>query len=169
MRIPMNRRILDPRYGNNHIDAHFLDALEGDEAKAVESILALHAEQRFTLLIPYSVKAEIEHENTPAHVKKRAREFIYTVPVQLTRPELERVEQARALMRGNAKSGKHDADAFHIVEAEKHGGRYFITNDGRILRKKEDISALLGIRIVTPTEFLAAYEACTQEPGPRGG
>ncbi len=70
MRIPMNRRILDPRYGNNHTDAHFLDALEGDETKAVESILALHAKQRFTLLIPYSVKAEIEHDprsRAPAH------------------------------------------------------------------------------------------------------
>ena len=61
-------------------------------------------------------------------------------------------------MRGNAKPGRHDADAIHIVEAAKHGGRYFITNDVRILSKKEDLSVLVGISVVMPTEFLEAYE-----------
>jgi len=162
VRTPFGRKTLDPRYGNNLIDAHFLDALEGEEAEALERIMRFYAEERFTLLIPHSVRAEIEHENTPDHVKARARQFIFTEPVQLTAPERERVEQARALMRGNAKAGKHDSDASHIVEAAKHGGRYFITNDGRILKKKNEISALLGIKIVAPTEFLAAYEKCCQ-------
>jgi hypothetical protein len=72
----MRRRVLDPRYGNNHIDAHFLDAVEGEEGHAVERILALYEGTEFTLLLPHSVKAEIDHPNTPAHVKARARGFI---------------------------------------------------------------------------------------------
>jgi len=70
-------------------------------------------------------------------------------------------------MRGNAAPGKHDADAFHVVEAAKYGGRHFITNDTRILRKKAEISELTGIDVVTPTEFLARYDAFDAEH--RGG
>lgn len=117
MRVPMNRRILDPRYGNNHVDAHFLDTVEGAEQEAVERILALYRQRKCTLLLPYSVKAEIEHANTPAHVKARARELVFTTPVELTPPELELIARSRDLMRGNAAPGKHDADAFHVVEA----------------------------------------------------
>jgi len=158
MRIPFSKKVADPRYGNNHIDAHFLDTVEGDQTEAVERILGLHQDGKFTLLIPYSVKVEIEHKNTPSHVKERARQFVYTESVGLTQDEQKLHEQTRALMRGNAKPGKHDADAFHIVEAAKHGGRYFITNDRRILNKKEDLSVLVGISVVMPTEFLEAYE-----------
>jgi predicted nucleic acid-binding protein len=131
---------------------------EGAEQEAVERILALYRQRRFTLPLPYSVKAEIEHPNTPAHVKARARELIFTTPVELTPPELELVARSRDLMRGNAASGKHDADAFHVVEAAKYGGRHFITNDTRILSKKAQISELTGIDVVTPTEFLARYD-----------
>jgi len=162
MRKPFSNKVADPRYGNNHIDAHFLDTVEGEQTEAVERILGLHQDGKFTLLIPYSVKVEIEHKNTPSHVKERARQFVYTESVGLTQDEQELHEQTRTLMRGNAKPGKHDADAIHIVEAAKHGGRYFITNDGRILSKKEDLSMLVGISVVMPTEFLEAYEECSR-------
>jgi len=62
-------------------------------------------------------------------------------------------QKVREIMRGNAKEGKHDMDAYHVVESAKYG-RYFVTNDERILRKAKDISALLSIAIVTPSEFL---------------
>jgi hypothetical protein len=167
VRVPMARRILDPRYGNNHIDAHFLDTVEGTEQEAVERILALYRQRKFTLVLPYSVKAEIEHENTPEHVKTRARELIFTEPVELTQPELELVGRSRDLMRGNAAPGKHDADAFHVVEAAKYGDRHFITNDKRILSKKAEISELAGIDVVTPTEFLERYDSFDSQQ--RGG
>jgi len=164
VRKPFGRKILDARYGNNHLDAHFLDAMEGDEAEAVKAILELHANQQLGLLIPYSVKDEIEHENTPDHVKERAQQLSYTSPVDLTEPERELRKEACALMRGNAKPGSHDADAYHLVEAAKHGGRYFITNDKRVLKRQEDISALLGIKVVTPTKFLETYNECAGKP-----
>jgi integrase len=34
VRKPVSKKVLYPRYGNNHIDAHFLDALEGESARA---------------------------------------------------------------------------------------------------------------------------------------
>jgi hypothetical protein len=100
-RKPFGSKALNPRYGNNLIDAHFLDALEGDEAEAVARILELCEAKEFILLIPYSVKAEIDHEHTPQRIKDRARQFLFTEEVQLTQPELDRVEAARTLMRGN--------------------------------------------------------------------
>jgi hypothetical protein len=35
------------------------------------------------------------------------------------------VVEPRDVMRGNAARGKHDPDAFHVVEAAKYGGREF--------------------------------------------
>ena len=168
MRKPFSKKVADPRYGNNHIDAHFLDTVQGEQAQAVERILGLHQEGKIALLIPYSVKAEIEHKNTPGHVKERARQFVYTEPVGLTQGEQKLHEQTRILIRGNAKPGKHDRDAFHIVEAAKHGGRYFITNDRAILSKKDDLSVLVGISVVMPTKFLEADEECSRTDGEGG-
>ena len=51
--------MLDRKYGNNFMDAHFPDAMQGDEAEAVERVMAFHAAQQFTLLLPYSVKDEM--------------------------------------------------------------------------------------------------------------
>jgi hypothetical protein len=57
--------MVDPRYGNNFIDANVLDRTGGPEDSAVDTILELHERPAFTLLLPHSVKAEIEHPNTP--------------------------------------------------------------------------------------------------------
>jgi hypothetical protein len=70
-------------------------------------------------------------------------------------------------MRGNAAPGKHDADAFHVFEAAKYGGRHLTTNDKRILSKKAEISELAGIDVVTPTEFLEHYDSFDSQQ--RGG
>ena len=64
--------MLDPRYSNNFIDANVLDRTGGPEDGAVNDILRLRDDGAFTVLLPHSVKAEIEHPNTPAEVKRRA-------------------------------------------------------------------------------------------------
>jgi hypothetical protein len=154
MRVPD----LDPRFGNNFIDANFFDCTGGPEDAAVDTILRLHDESAFTLLFPYSVKAEIEHPNTPADVKHRAAQFLYTNKVELTSSEWLTHDKIRALIRGNAQPGQHDKDAFHLVESQKYGGHFFITKDGRLLKKAADIWAMLRpLRVVKPSEFLAAY------------
>jgi hypothetical protein len=151
---------LDPRIGNNFIDANVLDRTGGSEAAAVDVILELHQREDhdFTLLLPYSVKEEIAHPHTPAEVKLRAAHMIYSTQVQLIGPEMETHEKVRALIQGNSKLGQHDRDAFHLVESAKYG-RHFITNDGRLLKKANEIWGMLQLKVLTPSDWLAAYEA----------
>jgi predicted nucleic acid-binding protein len=148
---------LDPRFGNNFIDANVLDRGSAEHDAAVERLLALVEDGELTLLLPYSVKEEIEHPRTPAEVKRRAARLVYSMPVQLTAPELATHEGIRALIRGNAQSDRHAPDAFHLVEASKYGGRHFISNDGRFLRRAPEIWSALQIRVLSPIEFIAEY------------
>jgi hypothetical protein len=159
MRMPA----LDPRRGNNFIDANALDLTGGPEDPAVKEIMRLHDEGKFTLDVPHSVKSEIGHRNTPALVKREAAHMIYTIPVQLTGPEQMRLDKVRALIQGNARPGQHDKDAFHLFESAKYGGRFFITNDARLLKKADEIWEILRpLRVVKPSDFLAAYVAYTE-------
>jgi hypothetical protein len=157
MRVPD----LDPRVGNNFIDTNVLDHTGGPEDAAVSEIMRLRW-GNFTVLLPHSVKAEIAHPKTPAEVKQRAMEFVYSLPVQLTPAELATHDKIRALIQGNAKPGQHDKDAFHLVESAKYG-RHFITNDGRLLKKAEEIWEMLHLKVLKPSEFLAAYLAHADE------
>jgi predicted nucleic acid-binding protein len=77
----------------------------------------------------------------------------------LTPPELATHEKLRILIQGNAESGRHDKDAFHLVESAKYGGRFFITKDRRLLKKAPEVWAVLRLRVVKPSEFLSAYHS----------
>ena len=153
MRVPD----LDPRVGNNFVDANALDITGGPEDGAVWEIQRLRDERAFILDVPHSVKSEIGHRNTPAGVKREVAQMIYTIPVQLTGPEVAKLHEVCALLQGNAKPGQHDKDAFHLFESAKYGGRHFITNDGRLLKKGPEIWALLQIKVLKPSDFLSAY------------
>ena len=153
---------LDPRIGNNFFDANFrLTGGAGDAA--VKEILRLHDEGAFTLDVPHSVKSEIGHGHTPPGVKREAEDKIYTIPVPLTGPEQMRLDKVRALIRGNARPGQHDKDAFHLFESAKYGGRHFITNDKRLLKKAGEVWALLQIKVLKPSDFLKAYISHTKK------
>jgi predicted nucleic acid-binding protein len=156
---------LDPRIGNNFIDTNALDSTGGPEAIAMDAIWRLYEETDLTLLLPYSVQAEMEHPHTPAEVKRRAEQLVFSTEVELTGPELALHDKVRDLIRGNARPGQHDKDAFHLVESAKYGGRHFITNDGRLLKKAPEIWGMLQIKVLKPSEFLAAY-ATRAEKGP---
>jgi len=155
-------RSIDPRYFNTFVDVPVLHRKRNDEDAIVEELLKNGFDRRVMLHLTYSVKDEIAHPNTPAEVKARAATLIYSVPVQLTPNEKARHEKVRQLIRGNAESGKHDADAFHLVESSKNGAGYFLTSDKRLLKKNEEIADLLNMLIVTPTEFLAILEEFEQ-------
>ena len=153
----MPRRI-DPRYFNNFIDANVLNRLGDGHDDAVDEMLSLYERSEITLLLPHSVKAEIEHPRTPPEVKARAMGIIFTEPVTLTPNEVELHRRVRDLVRGNARPGRHDRDAYHVVEANKYGGGHFVTRDGRLLEKGPEISTLLGtIEVVSPTDFVRLY------------
>jgi hypothetical protein len=139
----------------------------------IESVKFLRIERKFerafaskvvTLLLPYSVKAEIEHPSAPAEKKRKAMAFLYSMEVSLTPPELATHERLRMLIQGNAKSGRHHRDAFHLVESAKYGGRYFITKDRRLLKKAPEIWAALRLLVVRPSEFLSAYRLHSSAP-----
>jgi len=150
--------MLDPRHSNNFIDANVLDRTGGPEDAAVDEILRLRDEGVFRVLLPHSVKAELEHPHTPIEVNRRAEGLVFSIPVELTAPELATHDKIRALIRGNARPGQHDKDAFHLVESHKYGARFFITNDARLLKKADDIETILpALRVVKPSTFLEAY------------
>jgi hypothetical protein len=148
---------IHPRFGNNFLDANALDELGNQEDAAIAEILQRADDFEFTLLLPYSVRKEILDPRTPVAVKRRAQGLIFSMPVQLTAPELATHQRIRTLIQGNAQEGQHEKDAFHLVESAKNGGRHFITNDKRLLKKAPEIWAELGIRVLKPSEFVADY------------
>ncbi|MGA2366183.1 MAG: hypothetical protein ABSG12_11920, partial [Steroidobacteraceae bacterium] len=148
---------LHPSIGNNFIDANALDHTGGPEDAAIARILALADDGQLTLLLPYSVKAEIDHPNTPSEVKRLASRLIYSVRVQLTDSEKATHKRIRELIQGKALSDQHANDAFHLVESAKNGGRHFITNDKRLLKFAPQIWEQLLIRVLTASEFINDY------------
>ena len=155
-------RKIDPRYSHTFVDVPVLHRKGDAEDAVVDELLETAFELRVMLHLTYSVKDEIAHPNTPADVKKRAQRLIYSVPVQLTQGEKELHQKVREIVQGNSKAGKHDADAFHLVESQKYGAGHFLTNDKRLLKKKAAIGNLLNMEIVTPTEFLAVLKKFEQ-------
>jgi hypothetical protein len=62
-------------------------------------------------------------------------------------------------LQGNARPGKHAADADHLFEAEKYCA-YFITHDRRILDKAGKMRNLLRppLTVVTLIDFLEIFD-----------
>jgi hypothetical protein len=151
--------MLDPRIGNVHIDANTLDRISPAHDSFVDRLLTLNESGEITLIIPHSVKTEIEHRRTPPRVKLDTRDSVYSLPVQRTAQEMGLLVKLRTLLQGNSQSTKHDADAEHLFEASKYGGRYFITHDRRILVRKEMVQSLIGpIEIVSLEEFILIFD-----------
>ncbi|SFR20253.1 hypothetical protein SAMN04515673_11941 [Poseidonocella sedimentorum] len=75
----------------------------------------------------------------------------------------------RMLLRGNAKPGKHEADADHLFEAGKYGGGYFLTHDKRIHKLVDQIKKIIpSISVVTLKEFveIALFYENANSPNP---
>lgn len=86
---------------------------------------------------------------------------IFTLDVERNADEERELAMIKAILQGNALSGKHDADAEHLFEASKYGGGYFITHDARMLRQKRaELDPVLppSLWIVTLGEYLAIYD-----------
>jgi len=151
--VSLARRI-DPWIHNNSIDAHVLDRKGNAEDTVVDEILELARTVQIILQLPYSVKDEINHPSTPPEVKQRAQGLPYTLQVPLTKNEISLYDKALSIVAGNAKPEKYAADVRHIVESDKYGGGYFLTNEKRLLKKNVELRSLVSVEIVTPTKFL---------------
>ena len=146
-------RFIDPLHFNNFIDANILDNVADGEDAAVNKIVDLAQSGEITLLLPYSVQNELKNPNTPAHVRRAATLFLFSVEVGLTDGERRHYRDLVDAVKGNAEEKNIAPDLFHVCEAAKYGG-YFITRDKRLLHRSGAIASILQIDVVTPTVFL---------------
>ena len=154
----MTHRPLDPRICNIAIDANAIDRDGTDRDALVDRLLALYEARAINLILPKGVRVEIANPNTPAHVQDAAPK-IFTIDVGLNTAEQRRKRIIEAELQGNAKPGKHAADADHLFEAAKYGG-YFITHDKRILDRADWLGEVLppSLHVVTLADFLAIFD-----------
>lgn len=149
-------------YGVNFIDANIIDEIENYyandlETKAVELIVKLQLDQSISLVIPFSVKKELEHENTPLYVKIIASGFLFSDEVYFENHHQVALSKVEKILKGNCIDGKHKKDALHVYESSRNSGRYFITKDKILLKKSNELKEFLSIKVVKPTEFIDIY------------
>ena len=138
----MARRPLDPRKVNVAIDGNALNRDGSARDALVDRLLELSDTGRVNLIVPKGVRAEILDPCTPTHKQEAALPRIFSIAVGLNSDEERRHRVIEQELQGNAKPGKHAADADHLFEASKYGG-YFVTHDQRILRKAGGLGAVL--------------------------
>ena len=109
--------------------------------------------------MPKRVREEIQNSRTPAHVQEAALPKLFTIPVGLNSDEQRRKRIIEQELQGDARPGKHMADADHLFEAAKYGG-YFITYDQRILTRAGRLREVLppSLTVVTLVDFLAIFD-----------
>lgn len=154
----MTRRRLDPRVVNTVLDSN---ALELANSNQVARLLELKAEGKLSLIVPKGVRLETAHPNTPTDIRHIMSAQIFTLDVERSADEERDLATIKAILQGNAVSGKHAADAEHLFEASKYGAGYFITHDARMLRQKRaalDVVLPPSLWIVTLDEYLTIYD-----------
>jgi hypothetical protein len=149
-------------YSVNFIDANILDEIKIDETEdietnAVKSIVQLKLDGHINLIIPFSVKKELEHANTPLLTKVKASDFLFSDEIFFEAHHQIALSQVEKILKGNCIDDKHKKDALHVYESSRNSGRYFITKDKRILKKSHELKELLSIKIVKPSDFLYIY------------
>ena len=147
-------RFIDPFYTNNFLDANIFDEID-DGREAIEEIVRIYDQGSITLILPYSVQAELADPSTPAAVKNASQQFIYSMQVSLTDGEKKAYEKLLSVVTGDSKPENIARDLFHVFEAHKNGGGHFITRDKRLLKRGDAIVDLLGIEVLTPEAFVA--------------
>ncbi len=148
------------------VDANALDRDGSARDALVAALLAAASEGRLRLLVPDGVAAEMRHPRAPAAIRALAEAAPPPRSVPLTpRQHIDRI-RVRAVMRGDGRPGKHDADASHLSWAAEAGCGVFLTRDGKILRKREILRGALppGFRIATLEEFMAGADEGADAP-----
>ena len=148
-------RFIDPLYHNNFVGSNILDEVADGQDAAVQEIMRVCEAGEITVLLPYSVCNEIKRPNTPTHVQRVVRHFVYSIEVNLTANEQHSYQALVDAVRGDAQEQNIEPDLFHVWEAAKNGGGHFITRDKRLLARGVAIADRLQIEVVTPSDFLA--------------
>jgi hypothetical protein len=158
----MTRRPLDPRLSNITIDNNALDKNGTARDALIDRLMTLQQSGEVNIVVPRGVRSEALHPYTPSDVRQNIGSQIFAIQTALTAPEREQLRKVETVLQGNAQPAKHKADANHLFEAGKYGGGYFITNDGRILDKRDELSEASALpptlSIVTLEEFFEIFE-----------
>jgi len=154
----MGNRPPDPRYAGVRVDANFFhDDIPSNERKAADRLLELAETMEISMAVPHTVRAELDHPNTPAAARERATRLIYTLDTGMA--NLARLRLVQGVMQGNALPGRHDKDSAHLYDSALWQCAYFVTCDGRILKKQGKLGAVISdLWVVRPTELVAIYE-----------
>lgn len=144
----MAQRQRPPQYTHSFIDSCAFNP-GGSEEAASRRIL----EKWPNIIVAHSVQKELEHPNTPDDVKRMAQEFVYTIETELTPELLNKKDDIRIFVQGNAKSGRHKGDAEHLFELYKSGGGYFVTTDKRLLSRSDELFKKYFITTIKPSEY----------------
>ena len=148
---------LNPFYANIFIDSCAFDPKYEPEASAAEKIFELYKNEKVNLIVSHSNIKEAEHPNTPHHVKAEAMSKIYTIETNFVPDEGMKKQEIWNILTGDGKPEKMEQDANHVFEAHKYGG-YFITTDGRILKKSKLLHSICNAHIVLPSQLLLLIE-----------
>ncbi|WP_425038112.1 hypothetical protein [Primorskyibacter sp. S187A] len=124
------------------IDANVLDFVSAERKNAVLKLVVLYESEEVEVILPKGVREELEHPNVPVSVKVLLPD-VYTVEVELSVREQQQRSLVVSALQGNAKPGKHLADADHVFEAIKYQVDYFVTYDHRILDRSADIKEVV--------------------------
>jgi len=144
----MVHRQRPPQYTHTFMDSCAFSP-EEEEEPASRRIL----EKCPNIIVAHSVQKELDHPNTPEDIRQLSKAFIYTIEGDLTQEEIERRNEIRMLIQGNAAPGRHKNDADHLFELSKYGGGYFVTTDRRLLKHSETLFARYFITTIKPSEY----------------
>lgn len=151
-------RYVDPLVHNTMLDANLLDEVVAKTSAAVNHIIELDDSGHIYIVLPYTVRDELNHPATPALVRAAANRFIYSVPVELTAPEIASLNRLISEARGNSQRKNVERDLHHIFETGKYGGGHFVTRDDWLLRNAVCIRDLAQVEVVTPEQFVEKVE-----------
>ena len=139
------------------LDANVLDSTGLEQDRLVERLRALASMGRIELFWPRGVIDEMRHRHAPEDIRAAAGAARARPRSPLSaRQQIDRI-RVRAILRGDGRAGKHDADASHLSEAAEAGCRIFLTRDSKILRKRDTLRVALpdSMRIRTVAEFFS--------------
>lgn len=146
------------------IDANALDRTGGPRDVLVERFAAEARDGRFTVLLATGVRDELDRPETPRAVRDVA--LAYPAAPRRTPTHEQKLDRirVRAILRGDAGSAKHEADAAHLSDAAEAGCAWFLTHDKRILRRRDELRRVMpGLRIATLERFLAGADEDDRE------
>ena len=154
------RRALDPRRSNIALDANAIDRDGTVRDDLVDRFLSMRAAQVFNVVIAAGVRQEVMNIATPDGVKKEILPRFFNLQPELIPSQHNDRRRVREVLQGNAKPGKHAADASHLSEAAEVGCAFFITHDARILDKRGELREVIPptLTIVTLDEFFQIYD-----------